>query len=497
MRVALFATLMLPLASWAGDAPSLDCAPQLDGHLKAMEQVAGQTTTTSGIKGNCSLYYLADAEKEWQRVVPQEPDSTQLVGEKQLTGRPSEAVLLQKMIGSNPPNAFTNLPRTCTTVHCALITIFGSRESAFRALTIGHRDGYIISVDQEWREKHPKDYIWKENDLRQTELGMRMMPAPMRRMKSLETISRWPPGIKPAGYEDRANLPAAYASGRKNFIRLFEGTFSPGAGWARATLIHEIAHHLDFTCLHEHNETFHDRAGFTALSGWRTEKIRKPGKNGELEEVDEIKHHENANFPTDYASSEPWEDWAESVSYAITAPDYLKAVAPEKYEMVKTSLLGGKDPLGFGDPEILAMIPLSETLLQKCVSHWAPHTRIDIPTKIPTLAEKCSSLPPATELLCDDRDRRFLHEWTRDHIDRIPANKKIQESVEAAISEAKRELPRLKLNCEQARTRDEACLRREVGKLMRDGHLSNMPRLAEELARSLDVKPAVKPWRKP
>ncbi len=496
----LFAILLLPAVSWGIDVPTPDCPPPATNeNLVVMKQVAEQTVASSSGLKNCISYYLSDAEKEWRRVVPTEPEETHTVGGKRLIGLKSEALLLEKMLGATPPRTFNNLPGTCNTIHCALTMIFGSRESALRALVIGHRDGYVISVDQEWRDKHAEDYIWKEDDLRQTELGMRMMPDQMRKLKSLQTISRWPPGIKPAGDEGSDELPAAYASGRRKLIRLFEGTFSPGPGWARATVIHEIAHHLDFTCQHDHNETFHERTGFASLSGWRTEKIRKPGKTGELEEVDETKHHENANFPTDYASSEPWEDWAEAVSYAITAPDYLKTVAPEKYEKVKEVLLGGKDPPGFGDPQILSMIPLSEELLRQCASRWAKSTRIDIRARVPDLAETCAGpfLPPTKNMPCQDRDHRVLQDWTVTHIDRIPANKRIQESVEAGMNEARIELPRLKKNCELVKTPDEACLRREVGQLLRGGHLSKMPRLADELARSLDIKPAVKLWRKP
>jgi hypothetical protein len=123
------------------------------------------------------------------------------------------------------------------------------------------------------------------------------------------------------------------------------------------TILHEIGHHFD-------NESPHWKE-FMAISGWRdvgddaalsTYKNGDTAKGSDLGITDDpnsvfvvtrqygrtFVHREDAQFGKghlkDYASQNPYDDFAETFMQYMSAPDELKKSAPDKYALIKKIL---------------------------------------------------------------------------------------------------------------------------------------------------------------
>ncbi|EQC43677.1 putative zinc-binding metallopeptidase [Bacteriovorax sp. Seq25_V] len=89
------------------------------------------------------------------------------------------------------------------------------------------------------------------------------------------------------------------------------------------TILHEIGHNIsDMTAIDEHDYTHY----WVSLSSWQSETTDPR----DLKILDDSK-----NFVSNYSTSSPAEDFAESFSAYIVNPKFLEQNAPEKYRFLK------------------------------------------------------------------------------------------------------------------------------------------------------------------
>ncbi|MEK7479129.1 MAG: putative zinc-binding metallopeptidase, partial [Patescibacteria group bacterium] len=147
------------------------------------------------------------------------------------------------------------------------------------------------------------------------------LPSGFRNMPGLEKIVRRKNGLT----NPVSPQAPAIAWVTLGYIEFMDFAFTSGqAEYIQRLIAHEMTHFLWHWILSE--ET---KKQFMALSGW--EEVKK----------DSWGHAKTTNFVSEYASSQnPDEDFAETISYYIYQPDFVRTIAPDKYNFVKNVVQG-------------------------------------------------------------------------------------------------------------------------------------------------------------
>lgn len=131
-------------------------------------------------------------------------------------------------------------------------------------------------------------------------------------------------------------------------IELFDGWSSQSSLLRQYTLFHEIAHN------HSDNQfNDYDRSNaWMAISNWRETK------EDEFE-IARTKTMRGHPFVSEYGETNPFEDFAESVSAYRFNPGILKKKSPEKYNLIKLFVFDG---LEYTSPEACQRTPMHKAL---------------------------------------------------------------------------------------------------------------------------------------
>jgi hypothetical protein len=191
------------------------------------------------------VYELANARRLYEEVFP---GQTRILGElrgRKLFGSPDELAIAQRILTGTLPASWTRIKRACMDVVCALAEAFGSEESARRALIIGKRDGYALTLDQ-MQSRIPgfsEDSVWTPLEVRAIERALSLVPDRFRHLPTLKLIRK----IHPSLVRSASPNTAAYATPGPKLIAMYGWAMERGVVPTQVTFLHELAHHLDFT----------------------------------------------------------------------------------------------------------------------------------------------------------------------------------------------------------------------------------------------------------
>src|SRR5690606_6657464 len=190
--------------------------------------------------------------------------------------------------------------------------------------------------------------IWSPKEIRELDAAISKLPPELTDLPHFNLIERMADGYRRS---TSSSSTAAFASPRiKNFkeaeLVIYDSGLSRlstknpylSTSWPQEVLIHEICHHYDFKGYYTSNEgkmtTEQKSSAFSKLSNWK----RTVGPKGE----ETWKSSSNAQFVSDYAATQPAEDFAETCSNYVLHPEKLKAKAPAKYAFMKKNVFNNK-----------------------------------------------------------------------------------------------------------------------------------------------------------
>jgi hypothetical protein len=284
-----------------------------------------------------------------------------------LQGTNKEFEIINSVIGYPAPANWPTLAEGCDTVLCALTRLFNSEESAHRVLTLGARNGYIISGNGKQQ--------WKPSEIREIDQAYAAVPEPLGNINHFISIHRIPDGYRDQNHSKNT---AAYAQieiqnwGNNRItgigkISFYENTFLSHLPnrelWTKEASVHELCHQYDFS-------------GYLAPSGRPISQQENIGFAllSWNEEDGKWVQQSDGKFVSDYAKTAPLEDFAESCMSCLLYPKRLKTSAPEKYQIIKEKIFNNQEfletPL-FSPP---AWPPLDEKLKQTdfCKTTFTP-----------------------------------------------------------------------------------------------------------------------------
>ena len=337
--------------------------------------IAQNTDAVSIVGGGDTL--AAISKKEYLDNFEKLPKTKRLIKGLNLEGSALELSYLHKMLGEKPSEKWKSA-KECKNVLCALTKIYDSEETAARVLNIAKRDGYIVSASKDFTDENDKaiGQTFSPAEIRDIDLAYKMLPASFKKLGSLDKLKRLPNGYSSA----RAPMAAAYASPslhlpiinyhRQGEITFLEGGFNSDKSWGPLVAVHELSHHVDYSSNKDHDLGISEGAAYRKLSGWKKKNTYKIDKTtGKKVLVSEWQSTKDKKFVTDYASTEPAEDFAESSAFYIYRPQELKSIDPEKYDFLKKNIFRGKEYLS----SVEIPLPLSG-LLKTCLDSKKSYT---------------------------------------------------------------------------------------------------------------------------
>ena len=333
----------------------------------------------SGECGGADQANLDEARAEYQSLLdPQMPVKTaQIPGGSQpsmaLTGPEHDLHIGMMILGLHPPANWPAVAEGCETLVCGLGKLYGGEEGALRALNIAKRTGYVMSAASQ--VDHPGQrsvaveptQTWSVGEIRNVDRALSRLPDNFKRMSSMKRFFRAQDGWRYPGSPNTIGMAYSGDPQDPGRIVLYEGAFR-GNGDPEETIIHEVGHQFDFSALSRDGRDFSDSSGFSALSLWgvRLEQATDANGNPVVDASGNPRmarvwgSDPDANFVSSYSKTSPREDFAESVSHYVREPELMKVLAPDKYDLIKTTVFngreyGGAEPWPMASDAILAM----------------------------------------------------------------------------------------------------------------------------------------------
>ncbi len=354
MKVTLITFILtVMLNASAADNDCVSCTDDLkpfDGVIKNL-----QTLQTS-IEVNCVDQLKTNARDEYLANFAHLSKKKSTIKGLNLEGSAEEIKILKKMLSDKPTAKW---PKTteCKTVLCALTFIYNSEESAHRALNIAARDGYIISAAKDFPITN-NEYIgqlFSLEELQKIDLAHKMLPPMYKKLKSLDRIKRLPDGYSSSSGSSNT---AAYASpafrssyyNEEGEITFLKAGFTGEHSWGPMVTVHELAHHVDFSKSDKVQFGISESPEFLKLSGWKKSTKYETDKSGKKTAVPQWVHTKDKKFISNYAGTQPCEDFAEAAAHYMYFPRKFKTIDPEKYDFIKKHVFTGKEYLA--DPEM-------------------------------------------------------------------------------------------------------------------------------------------------
>lgn len=200
----------------------------------------------------------------------------------------------------------------CTKVDCAMAEIFG-KDTSTQLLFMSRRFGmngsqFTIADSAPWTRKELDNVLLTISDF----------PKSMLPIEKNRPLVKAKPGIGEEGVDATA------------VIQVFEGFTKENLLTQRRVLAHEFAHYVGRTTHSDLSEKW------TKIGGW--EKIVMEIND----KVDAWWESSKPNgFVSEYAKTNPIEDFAESVNAYRYSPKRLKKADPKKYAYIKTTFFKG------------------------------------------------------------------------------------------------------------------------------------------------------------
>lgn len=291
---------------------------------------------------------LKQVEDEYKKFYGAEPQVKKSVKGFSLKASAKEIKLASTILGEKPPTGWSAAAAGCETVQCAFEKLLKSKEAAMQLFNIPAKSGYHLSLDQKINPNNVEQ-MWSAKEIRELDASISKMPPELKHLPHMEKIQRLADGYRRGSHS--ANT-AAFASPRIKFYKeaelvMYDAALNNFAGenpylttsWPQEVLIHEMCHHHDYKGYYTSKDmkmtTEQKNAAFSQLSGWQ----KTTGPKGE----DTWKSSPNAKFVSDYASTQPAEDYAETCANYILKPEKLMEKAPEKYAFMKKNIFNNKE----------------------------------------------------------------------------------------------------------------------------------------------------------
>lgn len=332
--LTLAASLLFSLVAHAADPA--DCTP-----VTAASELNKLVTTVQASVGKLACptddeLKAREARAHYEKEFPDNASRKVFSHSKlKLKGTAAEFETLKKVLSTSDTKIHASWPvvaRSCATVLCAVSAIYGSEEAGMRVLALAKYSGYTISAGQVANVPVKDQQLWTLEEIRILDKAVRKLPPTMLRLKTMDAFIRFPDGYRET--DDDAGVAAFANSGRRviamydNWRFMFDGS---------GTLVHEMAHHYDYSNWNG-RKWFSDSSGFSALSGWKKGPLAKQPDSTHSES---FSHDPEAFFVSDYAGSEPMEDFAEAAAYYVFDSKKLEQVDPEKYALMKEKVFKG------------------------------------------------------------------------------------------------------------------------------------------------------------
>ena len=342
----IFCTLFLltSLQAWASDSHhhhEMDCnnqpSPLSESLLAAQQNISA---IQNAIQGNDPCIGLEPRvidmlKQEYRDLYAGQSQSKESIPGLLVNGSKEEFDALKKAIGRTPPKHWPGAALLCTDVPCAMGKLFGSEEAGLRALIIQKRDGFTISASQDYGLP---ERIFSANEIRKIDLVLRDLPATFKQASTMKEFRR----AKDTSFDTKLlqeNV-AGYAFTGCKCILFFDHTFRGDDYVAPLkTIVHEIAHHFDFS-----NGDPSRSIDYKQLSGWGSFRYEN---NKKIYDRDSQKQ-----LVTEYAGTNPQEDFAESAAFYVIDPEKLESIDPLKYRFLKDRVFGGKEFKGMSSLEM-------------------------------------------------------------------------------------------------------------------------------------------------
>jgi hypothetical protein len=346
----IFILLILVSSQLYADECS-NCTPELKPFVEVIKNVEALSAIT---EINCNDVLKKNAKSEYQDLYGKLPIEHKKIKGINLQGSQLELNYLTSMLGDNPNDAW-KLTKDCKTVLCALTKMYDSEEAAERTLNIAKRDGYIVSVNKNFKDDKgaPIGQLFSINELRDIDLAYKNLPPGYKKLKTLEKLFRLPTGYEsPLGPDVAAYAGPGIHINTKNFVFNKDGeiTFIDGAfnesdkSWGPLVAVHELSHHFDYSSTKEVSHGISESQEYLQISGWvKSKKYKSDSKTGNKTLQDDWKHSKDKNFVSNYAGTQPAEDFAESCAYYIFHSQKFKAIDPIKYNFIKNRVFKGKE----------------------------------------------------------------------------------------------------------------------------------------------------------
>ncbi len=265
-------------------------------------------------------------------------------------GKQKELDILKDLLDPVAPSNLRSLTASCypKTVLCALSSMYGSKEAAYRVLALAGKTGYLLTLNH---HRFVFDKViyplapWSPGEIRSQQKTIMALPENFQNLPTLKNFYNLEEGYAIIGHEDAAAIAKLSANASQTKIT-GEILFQQKTTTPQKTIAHEIAHHIEYSFMYNDNlvqraqnlKIFED---FKNLSGWKKRPIPLSGK--QLPKDEAYEKNSKAKFVTDYAQKTPSEDWAETLAFYTQNPEVLYLRAPEKYNFVKTHIFNNQE----------------------------------------------------------------------------------------------------------------------------------------------------------
>lgn len=233
---------------------------------------------------------------------------------------------------------------TCKKVDCALKNIFGS-EQGLQLMYMHRRYGMNGS-----HIARPDSAPWSKKDLDTVLLSLSDYPDGLFPAIDNKMLLRGKPGMGGFGVYANATM------------MVFEYWDILGPNSKRSIITHELGHFIA-------GRTYQDGdSSWLKKSAWEKKTKVENGKS-----IDFFESKKPEVFVSEYAKSNPAEDFAESVVAYRYNPQFLKKTSPDKYEIIKTTVFDGVEYVS----ETACKNPVRESqkakkAIDQKVANWRP-----------------------------------------------------------------------------------------------------------------------------
>lgn len=296
--------------------------------------------------GPIEQYNLSKLRQEYHKEFIQD----QIIIKAKIHSQILESTTLQQSIWNELAKNGYDLPDEknlkCQNFLCWLSSILNNEEAALRIMLIAKNENIFLQL-KAINAPSEAQIIWKAHEVKNIQDQLKILPIEFKNSvkKSLRYLQRSSAAITSINPLSFNYSVMAFSNHQQNngYIKLYDASFGDGLKSIKITLVHEMAHHFDQKYFNSSRRYFFESSGFINLSSWKlTDKEYIIIDNNRVL-IQNYDFDPLNQFVSSYASSQPGEDFAESVAFYFEHPLYFKKVAPKKYEFIKQYVFSGKE----------------------------------------------------------------------------------------------------------------------------------------------------------